>query len=66
MLTGAEANNYISGFVLTMVAIVVVVNLIPTLLSSVTNVTGVPILTAGLIGMIVGAGVIVFIVKAFF
>ena len=47
------------------VAVVISVTLIPTLMDAVNNVTGIPLLSATLVGTIVGAGIVLFILKAF-
>jgi hypothetical protein len=57
--------EYVTGFLTSIIAVVIAVNLIPTLQSSITNVTGVPLLTWALIGTIVGAGITLFVLKTF-
>lgn len=52
----AEVRDYITGFVSAIVAVIIAVNLVPTLLTAVANVSGVPLLTSALVGTIVGAG----------
>jgi uncharacterized membrane protein (DUF441 family) len=39
---------------------------VPTLLVTVGNVSGVPLLTTVIVGTIVGAGILMFLLKAFF
>jgi hypothetical protein len=47
------------------VTVVIAVTLIPTLMNAVGNVTGIALLDAALVGTIVGAGIVLFIVKTF-
>lgn len=60
-----EVKGYASGFIETVIAVVIVVGLIPTLLYAVGNVTGVALLSTALVGTIVGAGVLLFLVSKF-
>lgn len=60
-----EVKGYVTGFISAIIAVVIAVTLIPTLLASVGNVTGVPLLTTALVGTIVGAGILLFILKIF-
>lgn len=64
-MTKAQASAFTRNFVLAIVGIVIAVQLIPTLLYAVGNVTGVALLSASLVGTIVGAGIVLFIVEAF-
>jgi hypothetical protein len=61
----AEVKRYASGFIETVIAVVIVVGLIPTLLYAVGNVTGVALLSTALVGTIIGAGVLLFLVSKF-
>ena len=61
----AEVTAYVTGFITSIIAVVIAIQLIPTLITAVDNVTGIPLLTSALVGTIVGAGVVLFIVKAF-
>lgn len=65
MALGGDTTAYITGFITSIIAVVISVQLIPTLMGAVTNVTGVPLLSAALVGTVVGAGIILFILKAF-
>ena len=60
-----EIREYVTGFVSAIIAVVIAVSLVPTLLSSVNNITGVPLLSATLVGTIVGAGIVLFILRTF-
>lgn len=60
-----EIREYVTGYVTAIVAVVISVTLIPTLMDAVNNVTGIPLLSATLVGTIVGAGIVLFILKAF-
>jgi len=66
MAGSEEIKEYVTGFVFSIIGVTVAVNLIPVLLDAL-NVTGLPaLLSATLVGTIVGAGVLLFIVRAFF
>jgi len=65
MATTSEMRAYVSSFITSIVAVVVAVQLIPTLLDAVNNVTGIALLSAALVGTIVGAGIVLFIMRAF-
>jgi hypothetical protein len=61
----AETTAYITGFITSIIAVVIAVQLVPTLMGAVSNVTGIPLLSAALVGTVVGAGIILFVLKAF-
>ena len=61
-----EVKEYVTGFVFGIVGFVIVVQLIPIGLDAL-NVSGLPaILSATLIGTILGAGVVLFVMRVFF
>lgn len=60
-----DVKEYISGFVSAIVAVVIAVTLVPTLIDAVANITGIPLLSGALIGTVVGAGIVLFILKTF-
>lgn len=62
-----EVKEYVTGFISAIIAVVIAVTLIPTLLTSVgaVNQQQVPLLQVGLVGTIVGAGILLFILKIF-
>jgi hypothetical protein len=60
-----DVREYVTGFVSSIIAVVITINLLPTLMGSMENMTGIPLLTAGLVGTVVGAGVLLFILKVF-
>jgi uncharacterized membrane protein YeaQ/YmgE (transglycosylase-associated protein family) len=60
-----DVREYVTGFVASIIAVVITVNLVPVLMTQMQNVTGIPLLTAGLVGTVVGAGVLLFILKVF-
>jgi hypothetical protein len=61
----AEVREYITGFVTAIVAVIIAVNLVPTLMNSVGGLSGIPLLSVALVGTIVGAGIVLFILKTF-
>jgi len=65
MALEADVRGYITGFITSIIAVVIAVQLIPTLMTAVGNVTGVPLLSVALVGTVVGAGIILFILKTF-
>jgi hypothetical protein len=60
-----DVREYVTGFVSSIITVVITINLLPTLMTSMENMTGIPLLTAALVGTIVGAGVLLFILKVF-
>ena len=60
-----DVREYTKGFVEGIIGVTIAVYLIPTLLAAVNQVTGVPLLSATLVGLIVGAGVLLFILTIF-
>lgn len=61
----AEIREYVTGFVSAIIAVVIAISLVPTLMGAVGNVSGIPLLTSALVGTIVGAGIVLFILKTF-
>lgn len=63
----AAVNEYVTGFVSAIVAFTIGVTLAGTLLTTVggVNTTQVPLLTSTLVGTIVGAGLLLFLLKTF-
>jgi len=57
--------GYVTGFVGAIIGVTIAIYMVPTLLDAVGNVTGVPLITAGIVGTVVGAGILLFILKAF-
>jgi uncharacterized membrane protein YeaQ/YmgE (transglycosylase-associated protein family) len=57
--------EYVTGFVSAIIAFTIGVTLAGYLVTTVGNVHGVPLLTPILVGTIVGAGLLLFILKAF-
>jgi uncharacterized membrane protein YeaQ/YmgE (transglycosylase-associated protein family) len=64
-MTKSQTSNFTKSFVLGIVGIVIAVTLVPTLLTAVDNVTGVALLSSALVGTIVGAGIVLYIVDMF-
>jgi uncharacterized membrane protein YeaQ/YmgE (transglycosylase-associated protein family) len=61
-----EVREYVTGFVSAIIAVVIGINLAASvLLPSLQNVTNIPLLSATLVGTIVGAGILLFILKVF-
>jgi hypothetical protein len=61
----AEVKQYTTNFITTIIAVVIAVGLLPTLLLTIGNVSGIPLLSVALVGTIAGAGVVLFIVRQF-
>ena len=61
----ADVHEYVTGFVSAIVAVTIGITLVPTLMAVVANVSGIPLLTQTLVGTIVGAGILLFILKTF-
>jgi len=60
-----DVREYTKGFVEGIIGVTIAVYLIPTLLSAVNQVTGIPLLSATVVGLVVGAGVLMFILTVF-
>jgi uncharacterized membrane protein YeaQ/YmgE (transglycosylase-associated protein family) len=61
-----DVREYVTGFVSAIIAVVIGINLAASvLLPSLANVTNIPLLSATLVGTIVGAGILLFILKVF-
>jgi len=60
------AREYIVSFVGVFVALLVVMNFVTPILDTVVNITGVPVLAKPVIGGLVGAGIVMFLMKALF
>jgi uncharacterized membrane protein YeaQ/YmgE (transglycosylase-associated protein family) len=61
-----EVREYVTGFVSAIIAVVIGINLAAqVLLPSLANVSTIPLLSATLVGTIVGAGILLFILKVF-
>jgi len=65
MAEAFDVKEYVGGFVSAIIGITIAIYLVPTLLEAVGNVTGVPLITTAIVGTIVGAGILLFIVKTF-
>ena len=60
-----DIKEYVTGFITAIVAFLIAVNVVPLLMSTVGNITGIPLLSSALVGTIVGAGLIMFLLKTF-
>ena len=60
------AKEYIVSFVGVFVAVLVVASFITPILDTFANISGVPVLTQATIGGLLGAGIILFLMKALF
>jgi uncharacterized membrane protein YeaQ/YmgE (transglycosylase-associated protein family) len=61
-----EVREYVTGFVSAIIAVVIGVNLAAgVLMPALVNITNIPLLSATLVGTIVGAGILLFILKVF-
>jgi uncharacterized membrane protein YeaQ/YmgE (transglycosylase-associated protein family) len=62
-----DIREYVTGFVSAIIAVTIGITLASSvLLPAVANVTNIPLLSATLVGTIVGAGILLFILKVFF
>jgi len=60
-----EVREYVSGFITAIVAFLIAVSVVPIMMQTVGNITGVPLLSSALVGTIVGAGLVLFLLKTF-
>jgi len=60
-----DVREYTKGFVEGIIGVTIAVYLVPTLIDATNQVTGVPLLSAALVGLIVGAGILLFILGVF-
>jgi len=60
----AEVKEYVTGFVSAIIAVTIGINLIPTIMTAVQG-ASIPLLTVALVGTVVGAGILLFILKTF-
>ena len=61
-----EVKEYVTGFISAIIAVVIAVTLLPTLMTAMTNASQYSgLLATGLVGTIVGAGILLFILKIF-
>jgi hypothetical protein len=61
----AEIREYVTGFITAVVAFLIAVSVVPILMNVVGEISGVPLLTSALVGTIVGAGLILYLLKTF-
>lgn len=61
----AEVKEYVTGFITAIVAFLIAVSVVPILMNIVGGIEGIPLLSAGLVGTIVGAGLIMYLLKTF-
>ena len=61
----AEIREYVTGFITAVVAFLIAVSVVPILMNIVGQISGVPLLTSALVGTIVGAGLILYLLKTF-
>jgi hypothetical protein len=61
-----DPKEYAMGFVSAFIGVAVAIAVTPTLMGLVGNLTGVPLLSSAIVGIVVGAGVLFFMMKAFF
>lgn len=60
-----DVREYTKGFVEGIIGVTIAIYLVPTLIDATNQVTGVPLLSAALVGLIVGAGILLFILGVF-
>jgi len=58
------AKEYISSFVGVFVALLVVLNFVQPILGTVGNITTIPVLGVSVIGSLIGAGIVIFLMRA--
>lgn len=61
----AEIREYVTGFISAVVAFLIAVSVIPLILNAVGQVEGVALLSVTLVGTIIGAGLIMYLLKTF-
>jgi phosphate/sulfate permease len=61
----AEIREYVTGFITAVVAFLIAVSVVPILMNVVGEISGVPLLTSALVGTIIGAGLILYLLKTF-
>ena len=61
----AEVKEYVTGFISAIVAFLIAVSVVPILMNTVGEISGIPLLTGALVGTIVGAGLILYLLKTF-
>lgn len=62
-----DVREYVTGFISAIIAVTIGVQLAASiLLPTIQNVTNIPLLSVTLVGTIVGAGILLFILKVFF
>lgn len=59
-----DVREYVTGFVSAIIAVTIGVSLIPTVMSSIESWGG-PLLTTALAGTVIGAGILLFILRTF-
>jgi hypothetical protein len=64
-MASTDVTSYVTGFIGAMIGVIIAINLVTPLLTEVANVTGVPLITTAIVGTVVGAGILLFIVKNF-
>lgn len=60
-----EIREYVTGFITAIVAFLIAVSTVPILMGVVNNITGIPLLSSALVGTIVGAGLLLYLLKTF-
>lgn len=60
-----DVRNYTKGFVEGIIGVTIAIYLVPTLIDAVNQVTGIPLLSSTLVGLIVGAGILLFVLTIF-
>jgi len=62
---GKVVSSYAGSFIGAFIAITIALALVPSLLNTVGNISGVPLLTTAIVGTVIGAGIVLFLVKQF-
>lgn len=65
MATKFDVREYTRGFVEGIIGVTIAIYLVPTLTDAVNQVTGIPLLSSTLVGLIVGAGILLFVLTIF-
>lgn len=61
----AEIKEYVTGFISAVVAFLIAISVVPLILNAVGQISGVALLSVTLVGTIIGAGLIMYLLKTF-
>ncbi len=63
---GDTVKEYVAGFIGAFIALSIGFSLVTPILDQVNNITGVPVLSAIIVGSVIGGGILLFMLKVFF